>query len=107
MTRHRPFPSTLDLECPKCFTAHTIRIEADEDGPYAELETERCNHDTCHAELCSECSKFSCSCCGLTFCKQADHIGQEVEDEDEIRQTRRTLLFCKVCCEEDVPVVRM
>ena len=79
---HRlPYPKSVELECPLCLATHTCPVDRDENGAYAPLETQNCNHDECTKKICSCCPQFSCSCCGLTFCLEADHIGHEEEPE--------------------------
>lgn len=61
-------PKTTPVECPTCRADHIANVEYDEDGPYAELDTEMCSEDGCMKELCSLCRQFRCDGCQLTFC---------------------------------------
>jgi len=118
------FPKTIDLECRNCCTLHTVEVEYDEDGGYAEIERIPCHDDECTRKLCACCPQFTCECCGLTFCLQADHIGLEEEPECTCVQTDvdqvdarycglhgthypKTLHWCRVCAAPEVVEIRI
>lgn len=83
----RRLPSSTTVTCKRCKTVHlNVPVECDEDGPYAEIETSRCNADGCDAELCSQCDQFRCDSCDLPHC--LDH---RIEHGGEV--------LCPVCME--------
>lgn len=63
------YPRTVALCCEHCQAIHeNVPIQCDEDGPYAEPETEICHADGCGVRLCSSCRRFICDGCGLVHC---------------------------------------
>jgi len=67
----RRLPSSTTVTCKRCKTVHlNVPVEYDEDGPYAELDTEMCSEDGCMKELCPSCQQFVCDFCQLTFCTE-------------------------------------
>lgn len=65
------YPKTVVLTCEHCETIHeNVPVQCDEDGPYAEIETQPCHADGCHKKLCSRCPQFVCDGCGLTHCEE-------------------------------------
>jgi hypothetical protein len=83
-------PKKVDISCPHCDTLHTdVPVEYDEDGGYADLDTEHCNADFCTVELCSSCPQFTCDGCGDKFCLE------HVTKQDDLE-------FCPDCA-ADIP----
>ena len=78
----------VDVSCENCDTLHTdVPVEFDEDGGYADLDTEHCNADNCTVELCESCPQFTCDGCGDKFC--LEHVSK-----------RDDLELCPVCVAE-------
>lgn len=77
------YKAAVERDCPHCGTTHHCRVEGDEDGLFAEIETKRCHDDGCRVRLCSECPQFVCEC-GLDFCREH---GAQYGD----------MLLCPVC----------
>ena len=91
------FAKTVDLECRLCFTLHTVEVEYDEDGGHAEIERTPCHDADCTRKICGACPQFTCFCCGLTFCLQADHIGLEEEPDCTCVQTDVDQVDARYC----------
>ena len=80
-------PKKVDVGCPNCDNLHTdVPVEYDEDGGYADLDTEHCNADFCTVQLCSSCPQFTCDGCGDKFC--LEHLS--LRDTDGLE-------FCSDC----------
>ena len=86
-----PSPKKADISCQHCDTIHTdVPVEYDEDGGYADLDTEHCNANNCTVELCASCPQFTCDGCGDKFC--LEHFTKVAG-----------LDICPVCADEEEP----